>query len=252
MSINKETRGKQNFWRGKKRRGLALFLVCVTLLSLLAACGETSSPTGQPGAVATATEQVTTSSATTIAATTAAPTTTQADTTAAVSTTSAPATTTTVPPTTNASTTEAVTTVLPTTAAPTTTVVATTTAVVPTKPAATATPRPAPVATTTVPAKASGGQSHTFTEKDNNGSVQLKVGDTLLAQLNPELDWNFEVIPNNGVLSAPTPAAKPYEDSFKALAAGTVQIKAFGKCHPVPDKVCFQAIISQIVTVNVS
>jgi len=251
MSTNKETGGKQNIWMGKKWQRLALFLAGLLLLSLLAACGETSSPTGQPGAVATATEQVTTSSATTtIAATTAVPTT-LADTATVASATSTPATTT------AASTTDVATTVLPTTTtttsvASTTLAAPTTTTVAPTKPVATATPRPAPVATTTVPAKGSGGQSHTFTEKDNNGSVQLKVGDTLLAQLNPELDWNFEVIPSNGVLSAPAPAAKPYEDSFKALASGTVQIKAFGKCHPVPDKVCFQAIISQMITVNVS
>ena len=256
MKKAKETRGKQSSWRSKNWQIKALFLTCLTLLSVLAACGESSSPTAQPGAVATATDQATPSNPpiTIVATTTAETNTTPVATTTVVSTTSASTTITAAATTTNPATTEVVTTVLPTTTVAATTVAAppATTTVVVTKPAATATPRSAPVATTTVPAKASGGQSHTFTEKDNNGSVQLKVADTLLAQLNPELDWTFEVVPNNGVLSAPSPAAKPYEDSFKALATGTVQIKAFGKCHPVPDKICFQAIISQTITVNVN
>ena len=191
MKKAKEIRGKQSSWGSKSWQVVALFLTCLTLLSVLAACGESSSPTGQPGAVATATDQATPSNpATTITATTTPESTTiQVATTTVATTTSAP-TTITVAATTNSvttepATTEVMTTVLPTTIVPATTVAvrpATTTVVV-TKPAATATPRPAPVTTTTVPAKASGGQSHTFTEKDNNGSVQLKVGDTLLAQL---------------------------------------------------------------------
>lgn len=227
-------------------RWSSLALICLAILSLVVACGEVS-PTSQVGTLPTITPVAPTLSG---------------DTTTVATTVPANTTTTGLPDTTSPATD---TTSMPTVTPEPTTIVVTTVAATETTTAATTTqaPTPVPVPPTTTVAppipttvishsaptvnakptpKAATAKTVIFTQKNINGTITLKVGDTLLANFGTGLDWSFQVTPSGSILSGPLPASPPYQASFKALSAGNATIQAYGKCHPEPGKMCFNAI----------
>lgn len=126
----------------------------------------------------------------------------------------------------------------------------------------TATPAPTPrvVPSNTSSSGASttsAAQPRTFSEKDTQSTLQLKVGETLLANFSPEMNWSFQLDPgttaNKPVLTSITQGVQePYQAKFEAQNPGTVVINAAGSCKPEPGKLCHQAIITYDITITVS
>jgi len=116
---------------------------------------------------------------------------------------------------------------------------------------------PTPVTPPTI--AASPAAAKVITEKDGDTTLQLKVGQTMLAEFDQNLTWNFafEPAPNNNatpvVLAlSPDKVAAPYQAKFEAQHPGTATIVAQGACKQEPGKICNKAIFLYNISVTVS
>jgi hypothetical protein len=126
------------------------------------------------------------------------------------------------------------------------------------EPTSTSLPTPLPTATAGVTAAATSATApRIISEQDNDATLQLKVGESLLAGFSPEMAWDFKIDAADGstknILTTVTQGVQePYQARFQAQSPGTAIIKAEGSCKPAPGKLCHQAIITYDVTVKVS
>jgi hypothetical protein len=107
-----------------------------------------------------------------------------------------------------------------------------------------------PGAQTTPPA---GAADHLLTNKDNNSSITIKVGDTLLVELRdrqwstPKVDTSIlGISPLNIMVPQGVQAWK-----YKALAPGKTDLTSQGQCPPNPGGVSCTSVLLYKVTVTV-
>ena len=113
-----------------------------------------------------------------------------------------------------------------------------------------------PVATNTVdisttpPAAIS---DHVLTNKDNNSSITLKVGDTLLVELS-DRQWSTPKVDSSILAVAPLNIMVPQGAQawkYNALAPGQTDLTSEGQCPPNPGGVSCNSVLLYKVTVTV-
>ena len=120
------------------------------------------------------------------------------------------------------------------------------------------TPTPTAASTPRIASPATSGpnlsQAKIINEQSNDSTMQVKVGESLVAAFDPGLSWSFQLEPANAgtLIRSTLSLPQPYQMEFKAQKAGTVTIKAEGACRPEPGKLCNQAIFIYTITVNVN
>jgi hypothetical protein len=94
---------------------------------------------------------------------------------------------------------------------------------------------------------------YVLTNKDNNSSVTLKVGDTLLVELR-DRQWSTPKVDSSILGIAPLNIAVPQGVQawkYKALAPGQTDLTSRGQCPPNPGGITCTSVLIYKVTVTV-
>ncbi|MEI6044320.1 MAG: hypothetical protein WCS37_08015 [Chloroflexota bacterium] len=112
------------------------------------------------------------------------------------------------------------------------------------------------VPSNTAGASVSNKAAQIITEKDDNSTLRVKVGENLLTGFDPALSWSFQLEPNSGspniLLRSNQVVPEPYQVKFEAQQPGTVNLRVEGACRTEPGKLCHQAIFVYTVTITVN